>query len=111
MNFQFTNLKNYTMKKIKVTRQSRILALGEGHGHAHIITGECELFEQEGVKYVKAGKNCAIKHLMEMPFVKEGQEIWTKEHADIDLKEGNTYEIGIQKEYNPYEDSIRNVQD
>jgi hypothetical protein len=99
------------MKNIKKERELRIVARGEVSGHSHIITGECEITEKDGLKYVKAGKNCAIKHLLEKPFIEEGVEQWTGEHTDIEIKEGMTVEIDIQQEYNPYEDSIRRVQD
>ena len=97
-------------------RESRVIARGETSGHSHIITGDCEILETEeeqGNKYVivKAGKNCAIKHLLEQPFVEEGKEVWTKEHTDIPLKEGNSYRYIQQVEFNPYEQAMRNVRD
>jgi hypothetical protein len=93
-------------------RESRIIARGEISGHSHIITGECEIWEENNEVYVKAGKNCAIKHLLEQPFVQEGLEKWTEEHEDINLlNEGDTYKYIQQIEYNPYEKAIRNVQD
>jgi len=97
--------------KTKEQRQLRIIARGEVSGHAHIITGECEIIKKEESVIIKVGKNCAIKHLLEKPFVEEGIEKWTEEHKDIHLKEGNEYEFVQQIEYNPYEKVLRNVID
>lgn len=101
------------MKKRDVTKRgNRIIARGEVSGHAHIITGECDIVEQDNnVVVITAGKNCAIKHLLEKPFIEEGFEVWTKEHKDIPLQEGCNYQYVQQVEYNPYESVIRRVQD
>ena len=95
----------------KEERLSRIMARGEVSGHAHIVTGSCVIQEENGVTKITAGKDCAIKHLLEQPFVEEGREVWTEEHADIALKEGSSYEVVRQIEYNPYEKATRKVQD
>jgi hypothetical protein len=92
-------------------RMNRIVARGEVSGHAHIITGECEITKTGEVVTVKAGKDCAIKHLLEIPFVEEGKEVWTQEHTDIPLRQGESYQIIQQIEFNPYAKAIRNVTD
>jgi hypothetical protein len=92
-------------------RESRIIARGEQSNHSHIITGECEIWEDDNEIFIKAGKNCAIKHLLESIFVEQGVERWTGEHTDIALTEGETYMYVQQVEYNPYEKAIRNVRD
>ena len=97
--------------KTKKERLNRIIALGEVSGHAHIITGECDIIRNNESVIIKAGKNCAIKHLLKKPFIEEGKEIWTKEHEDIQLEEGQKLEIVQQIEYNPYEKEIRKVTD
>jgi hypothetical protein len=97
--------------KTKKERENRILARGEVSGHSHIITGECEIIRNGEDVTVKAGNNCAIKHLIEKPFVEEGREEWTGEHTDIPLRAGETYKNVQQVEFNPYEKVIRNVQD
>ena len=99
------------MKRDMTKKESRIIARGEVSGHSHIITGECEITEEEGRVIIKAGKNCAIKHLLEQPFVSEGVEAWTKEHKDIPLTAGESYEYIQQQEYNPYEKLIQKVID
>ena len=95
----------------KNERESRIVARGEVSGHSHIITGECEIVRKAEEIIIKAGKNCAIKHLLEKPFVEEGKEVWTQEHKDIPLTDGESYKFIQQIEFNPYENAIRNVKD
>lgn len=108
-------------------KKSRIIARGEFSDHSHVITGDCEIYEKDGDVYVRAGKNCAIKHLIESVFIESGIEKWTGEHKDIDLSElpsqvrhgdvlldrvnKNTYKYIQQVEYNPYEKAIRQVRD
>ena len=92
-------------------RKIRVIAQGEVSGHAHIITGECEIKRSGESVVIKVGKNCAVKHLLEKPFVEENKEVWTKEHKDIPLKEGEFYEYIQQVEYNPYEEVIKKVVD
>jgi uncharacterized protein involved in tellurium resistance len=98
------------MKTIE-NRTDRILARGEVSGHSHIITGECEISRNGEDVIIKAGENCAIKHLLEQPFINEGVEVWTKEHADIPLTPGQSYKYVQQIEFNPYEKATRKVQD
>jgi hypothetical protein len=95
----------------KTERENRIIARGEVSGHSHIITGECTIERNKESVIIHAGKNCAIKHLLEQPFVEEGLEIWTKEHKDIPLKEGESYEYIQQVEYDPYSKLIQTVKD
>ena len=93
-------------------RASRIITKGETSNHSHIVTGDCEIIEHDnGDVIIKAGKNCAIKHLIESVFVETGVEQWTKEHTDIPLKEGESYKYVQQVQYNPYEKLIQKVQD
>jgi hypothetical protein len=97
--------------KTKKQREERVIARGKVSGHSHIITGECEITKDQDKVIIKAGKNCAIKHLLEKPFVEEGLEVWTEEHTDIQIPEGETFEIIQQQEFNPYEKAIQKVQD
>lgn len=99
------------MKRDLTNRASRIIARGEVSGHSHIITGDCLIEDCEGEVIITAGKNCAIKHLLEQLFVEEGVEVWTKEHTDIGLQEGSSYRYIQQQEYNPYEKAIQRVID
>jgi len=92
-------------------RINRVIARGEVSGHSHIVTGECIIERENENVYIKAGKNCAIKHLLEQPFIDEGLEVWTKEHLDIQLLEGETYKYIQQVEFDPYAKLIQNVKD
>lgn len=73
------------------------LALGEATGHHHTITeGEAELYEENGVLFLKVNsKEAKLTH---------------QEHNPITLPRGN-YEIGIVKEYDHLNDEVRNVAD
>jgi hypothetical protein len=119
----------------KKERMNRIVARGETSGHSHIITGDAELIRDKENVIVKIKGNCALKHLLETPFVKEGREEWTKEHFDasaidelikqakdgevfirhgdvfVERIDDNTAKIIIQQEYNPYLKAIQKVQD
>lgn len=92
-------------------RENRIIARGEISGHSHVIIGNCEITREKNEVIIHTKKGCAIKHLLEKPFVEEGIEVWTKEHKDIILKDNTSYKFIQQTEYNPYEDAIRKVQD
>ena len=95
----------------KQERENRIIARGEVSGHSHIITGECTIERNRESVIIHAGKNCAIKHLLERPFVEEGLEVWTQEHKDINIPEGESFEYIQQVEFDPYEKEIQKVQD
>ena len=99
------------MKRNISKRENRIIARGEVSGHSHIVTGDCSIEEKDGEVYIQAGKNCAIKHLLEKPYIDEGLEITTKEHGELPLQAGNTYKYVQQVEYNPYEKIIQKVKD
>lgn len=63
------------------------LAEGEVTGHRHRISdGEAELFERDGVLYLKVLSPTAI--------------LTHEEHAQITIPQGN-WEIRIQREYSP----------
>ena len=99
------------MKRNLKNRVNRVIARGETSGHSHIITGECLIEDTSEGVLITAGKNCAIKHLLEIPFIQEGLEVGTKEHKDIPLKDGETYKYVQQVDYNPYEKLIQQVRD
>jgi hypothetical protein len=72
-----------------------VLAHGEVTGHAHAIyeTTDVEMYERDGVLYMKLDAPTTIKH---------------EEHGPITLDEG-IYSARIQREYTP--EGIRNVID
>lgn len=68
-------------------RKSRIVARGEFSNHAHVIVGDAEVETKGGNTYITIGDGGAsIKHLLETAWL-DGNEVWTKEHSDIDLTE------------------------
>lgn len=73
-------------------KEDKIVAYGEVTGHKHQLIGG-ELYENEGVMYLKADAETSIVH---------------EEHGTIKLPKGN-YEIIIQREYD--EQAWRNVAD
>lgn len=75
----------------------KTLALGEATGHHHTITeGDAELYEENGVLFLKVNsKEAKLTH---------------QEHNPITLPIGN-YEIGIVREYDHLNDEVRNVAD
>lgn len=95
----------------KEQRASRIIARGEHSNHCHVITGDVEITENNGKKYIKVTEdsNACLKHLLESEWL-NGREVWTKEHTDIPLAPG-TYEYVGQVEYDPYNDVIQSVKD
>lgn len=110
----------------KEERQSRIIARGEVSGHAHIITGEAIVRNENGEILIEITGKASIRHLLETAWL-AGQEHWTEEHMDIDLTDlpkqvrhgdvlldriaPKTYKMIGQREYDPYEKHIRAVQD
>lgn len=76
------------MKKLTTQeRKKRIIARGEFSDHAHVIVGDAEIETKGGNTYITIGDGGAsIKHLLETAWL-NGNEVWTKEHTDIDLTE------------------------
>lgn len=95
----------------KEQRKNRVIVSGNNSSHSHIITGDCEITRKDGEIFIKASKNCFIKHLIEHDFVENGIETWTGEHKDIQLTEGCEYKYVAQVEFDAYEQTIRNVID
>lgn len=90
-------------------RKKRILALGESHNHAHVITGEIE-FDLKGRIIVGENSNAVLKHLLEKQWVEEGKEVWSGEHKDIVLTPG-TYEPILQQVFDPLSKRIERVRE
>ena len=103
------------MEKIKIDLSKaeklavKIVARGEISNHAHVVTGDADVFKLDNELYIKVYTKAFIKHLLETDFV-QGNEVWTKEHTDIPLEKGIYKYVG-QVEYNPYENLIRSVKD
>lgn len=89
------------IKKCKEVRGKKLdhltLAKGEATGHHHTITeGEAELYEHEGVLFLKVkSENATLTH---------------QEHHPITIPTGD-YQIGIVKEYDHFAEEARSVVD
>jgi hypothetical protein len=73
------------------------LAKGESTGHHHTITeGEVELYEHEGILFLRVNSEKAT--------------LTHQEHAPVEIPQGE-YEIGIVREYSHFDEEARNVRD
>lgn len=76
--------------------KTNILALGESTGHTHQLIGECKVFEnKEGKKFFQSNEELELIH---------------QEHKPITIEAG-TFEVLIEREYSPFDEEIRQVQD
>lgn len=91
----------------KITQQP--LALGESHNHAHIVTGDCELFiDDENIFYVKTGAGKSLlQHTFESMIKSDtynSQEpVEIADHLPCELMPDTIYQIGIHRKYNPFQ--------
>jgi hypothetical protein len=75
-----------------------------------LLGGKIESKPGGGVRVVVEEPGIAkVRHLLESQWIK-GNQVWTKEHEDIDMAPG-IYEPEHQVEFDPYEEEIRKVQD
>lgn len=85
--------------------KDKVLAWGEHSGHAHVVTGDAEVFEIDGKMVVVVGTDGAkLEHMM----------FKTKAKADHDalvLEPNTTYEVLLQNEYNPLSEHLERVID
>jgi len=73
------------------------LALGEATGHHHTITkGDAELYENNGVLFLKVNSDKAT--------------LTHQEHKTVEIPQGE-YKINIVKEFDHFSEEARNVQD
>ena len=94
----------------KEERLNRIIARGEHTNHSHVVVGDAEVLNQDGVITISVGNEGAVlRHILESNWL-EGEEVWTKEHKDIPLEKG-TYKYIAQIEYDPFEKIVRRVLD
>ena len=72
-----------------------VIARGEATGHAHVAGGEIEVYEQNGVLYLKVTGPAEVTH---------------EEHLPLPLPPG-TWEVGVVREFDPFLEECRNVAD
>jgi hypothetical protein len=94
-------------KKV-TTIEGRILARGETSGHAHILTGDVEIFELNGQLFAAVGKDGAFhQHYREADITKETflvkENISNCDHTlECKVRPGKLYAIGIDRQYDPH---------
>ena len=80
-------------------KEGYTLAEGEVTGHSHRITeldtNLCDLFEKDGVLYVKAKESVSLIH---------------QEHKAVEIPTG-VWKVNIVKEFDHFLEESRNVQD
>jgi hypothetical protein len=110
---QFKMIAELPTKAVRI--ENKPLAYGEVSGHVHVLTGNVELFKMEGKTYAVVGNDGGrMQHVMENNLkpkcMTETKELPIADHKSIIFPPG-TYEIGIQKQYNPYEKVFEKVLD
>ena len=92
-----------TAKKVEMKPRGFVLAEGETTGHCHVVLDKtAELYEVGGVLYLKANNPCALQHTLP-----NGLQA---DHNPIAVDAG-LWEVGIVKEYDPFQEEVRNVRD
>lgn len=88
-------------KKIK----EQIISHGETSNHCHRVTDDVDVLEDGEEKFLVVNESGKLEHVLV-----SNPKTWTGEHKPIDLPAGK-YRMIQQKEYDPYERHVRNVQD
>lgn len=83
----------------------KVLAWGEVSGHAHVVTGDAEVFRVNGKMIVCVGSDGA--RLEHMKFATRAKA----DHGPITLAPNQTYEVLLQNEYNPFAKALERVVD
>lgn len=93
----FVRIQNVPRESKKVKRDERgfIIAEGEATGHAHVIHEDVELYEKDGVLFIKTAKTVEVRH---------------EEHLPVTLNPG-IWKVGIVREHDPFLEEIRIVRD
>lgn len=82
--------------------KTKVVAEGEGH-HEHVVSDEVDIMLDDENMYLAVSESGVLQHVVKGTRSKA-------EHNTIDLPAGN-YRVIQQREYDPYEDLIRQVQD
>ena len=98
-----------------VRTENKPVALGETHGHAHVVTGDAERYEARGSVFFLVKTMALLQHVR-MEAMENGENWKTTrplpvaDHKPHVLPAG-VYEFFIQNEYNPYEKVFQKVID
>lgn len=85
--------------------ENNVLAWGEISGHAHVITGDAEVFRVDEKMIVCVGGDGAkLEHIK---FVTKAKA----DHKPITLAPNQIYEVLLQNEYNPFAKALERVVD
>ena len=100
----------------KEEKESRIVARGEWSDHSHVITGDAEIYEDNGRMFVSVGKNGAkLQHTLESKLnfdtLSNNEDLEVADHEIIELLPETVFEVVIQNEYNPYSKLFEQVRD
>lgn len=82
-------------KAVERTARGYVIAEGEATGHAHVVADEVNLYEKDGVLYLRTTKTVEVRH---------------EEHKPVSLQAG-TWQVGIVREYDPFLEEARRVED
>lgn len=85
--------------------KEKIIAHGETSNHCHRVTDDIDVLEAGGEKFLRVNEDGKLEHVLV-----SSPATWTGEHQPISLPKGK-YKVIQQREYDPYEDHVRNVQD
>jgi hypothetical protein len=103
------------MPKGAIKSDNRIVAKGEFSDHSHVITGDAEIYEDNGRMYVSVGKKGAkLQHTLESKLPKSlisNDNLEIADHEIIELPANTNFEVVIQNEYNPYSKLFEQVRD
>jgi hypothetical protein len=98
-----------------VRTENKPLALGEKHGHAHVVTGDVERYEINNRVIFLVKTLAFLQHIHLSAMENEANWKTTEllpiaDHRPIELPAG-IYEFFIQNEYNPYKKIFEKVID
>ena len=99
----------------EVRTENKPVALGERHGHAHVVTGDVERYEAAGRVFFLVKTIALLQHI-QIEAMKNPSDWETTgllpmaDHKPHTLPAG-LYEFCIQNEYNPYEKVFQKVID
>lgn len=113
-NFHGGDVQGYQIAELpkgakKITNVAdKIVARGETSGHAHIFTGDVEMFELNGQMFAVVGKDGAFhQHYKEANITektfKANRNISDCDHTKECRIEPGVYAIGLDRQYDPHE--------
>jgi len=83
------------VKPVGKRARGYVIAEGEATGHAHVIQDDIELYEKDGILFVKTSKDVSVHH---------------EEHLPVTLGAG-IWKVGIVREFDPFLQEYRKVTD